>query len=337
MKILNIMLSRDLGGIQQAFLDYNTALEMQNIKVINITSYNAKINSFLPNQSLKLFNLAPTDPISVLLLKYIIYKTKPDIIIAHGNRAINFSKLAKSRNIKLVGIAHNYSMKGLRKCNYIIALTHHMKEYLLKNNFAESQIFILPNMMNITKKFISKPYKKPIIIGVLARFVAKKGVDIFIKAIKILQDKNFKIQAVIGGDGEEKANLINLINNLNLQDHITFTGWIKDKDKFFEQIDIFCLPSLHEPFGIIVLEAMEAGLPIISTNTEGPAEILRNMQDGLICSTGSAEDLAEKIAYLLDNPTKAEEFSKNAYLRLKQNYNIKIVSKKLFQYLQKIT
>ncbi|HJD55698.1 MAG TPA: glycosyltransferase family 4 protein [Rickettsia endosymbiont of Pyrocoelia pectoralis] len=329
MKVLNIMLSRDLGGIQQAFLDYNIALEMQNIEVINVTSYNAKINSFLPSPSLKLPNLAPIDPVSVLLLKYIIYKTKPDIIIAHGNRAINFSKLAKSQNTKLVGIAHNYSLKGLRKCDFVIALTSHMKEYLLKNNFDESQIFILPNMINITKKFTPKLYRKPIVIGMLARFVAKKGVDIFIKAIKNLQDKNYEIQAVIGGSGEEKENLVSLINNLNLQDKIYFSGWIQDKAKFFEQIDIFCLPSLHEPFGIIVLEAMEAGLPIVSTDTEGPREILRDMQNGLICKTGSAEDLAEKISYLIDNPLKAEEFSKNAYLRLQQNYDIKVVSEKL--------
>ena len=205
------MLSRDLGGIQQAFLDYNAALEMQKIDVINITSYKAKINSFLLSirchsresgnpvkhisffTKLKLFfldscfrrndigrnfklpNLVPIDPLSVLILKYIIYKIKPDIIIAHGNRAINFSKFAKSQNIKLIGIAHNYSLKGLRKCDFIIALTHHMKEFLLKNNFAESRICTLPNMINISKDFTpNKTYRKPIVIGVLARFVTKR-------------------------------------------------------------------------------------------------------------------------------------------------------------------
>lgn len=336
MKVLNIMLSHDLGGIQQAFLDYNLALKMQNIEVINVTSHNAKINSSLIQKSFKLPNLIPIDPISILLLKYIIYKTKPDIIIAHGNRAINFSKLAKTKNIKLIGIAHNYSLKGLRKCDFVIALTNHMKEHLLENNFSESKIFILSNMINITEDFTSKQYKKPIIIGVLARFVAKKGVDVFIKAIKILQDKNYEIQAVIGGDGEEKDNLINLVDTLNLQDKISFTGWIQDKSKFFEQIDIFCLPSTHEPFGIILLEVMEAGIPIASTDTEGPIEILEHMQDGLICKAGSAEDLAEKITYLIDNPKKAEEFSKNAYLKLTKNYDINVISKKLFQYLTKI-
>ncbi|MEY4463140.1 MAG: hypothetical protein RLZZ81_111 [Pseudomonadota bacterium] len=330
MKVLNIMLSRDLGGIQQAFLDYNAALEIQKIEVINVTSYKAKINSFLCKTSFKLPNLVPFDLLSIAILKYIIYKTKPDIIIAHGNRAINFSKFAKSQNIKLIGIAHNYSLKGLRKCDFVIALTNHMQEFLLKNNFAQSRIFILPNMINITKDFIpNKTYRKPIVIGVLARFVAKKGVDVFIKAIKILKEKKYDIQVVIGGNGEEKDNLIALSNKLNLQDQISFTGWVNDRDKFFKQIDIFCLPSLHEPFGIIVLEAMEASVPIVSTDTEGPTEIITNMKDGLICKAGSMEDLAEKIVYLIDTPLKAEEFSKNSYLTLKQNYDIKVVSKKL--------
>ncbi len=128
------------------------------------------------------------------------------------------------------------------------------------------------------------------------------------KAIKILKKKNNDLHAVIGGSGEEKDNLIALAHKLNLQDQISFTGWVNDRDKFFKQIDIFCLPSLHEPFGIIVLEAMEASMPIVSTDTEGPAAILNDMQDGLICKAGSAEDLAAKIVYLIENPIKAKEF-----------------------------
>ena len=175
----------------------------------------------------------------------------------------------------------------------------------------------------------NKSYKKPVVIGVLARFVAKKGVDVFINSIKILQDKNYEIQAVIGGNGEEQDNITALVNKLNLQNKISFTGWVNDKDKFFEQIDIFCLPSLHEPFGIILLEAMENSLPIVSTDTEGPSEILKHMQDVLICKADSPEDLAEKITYLIDNQQKAKELSQKAYLKLTQTYNIKIISEKL--------
>ncbi|WP_341790744.1 glycosyltransferase family 4 protein [Rickettsia endosymbiont of Polydrusus tereticollis] len=337
MKILNVMLSRDLGGIQQAFLDYSSALQLQKVEVINVTSFRAKINSVLSSKSFKLPNLAPIDFFSVLILKYIIHQTKPDIIIAHGNRAINFSKFAKSKHPKLIGIAHNYSLKGLKKCDYVIALTKHMKEHLLTNNFVKSKIFTLPNMINIKKDFIPhKLYRNPITIGMIARLVPKKGADIFIEAMHILREKGYEFKAIIGGNGEESDKLLALTHKLGLTDYILFTGWVKDKDNFFAELDIFCLPSLHELFGIILLEAMEASLPIVSSNTEGPNEILTHMQEGLLYENASSEDLAEKIIYLIDHPNKAQKFSKAAYLRLKQNYDINVVSKKLMEFCESI-
>ncbi|WP_253307866.1 MULTISPECIES: glycosyltransferase family 4 protein [unclassified Rickettsia] len=341
MKILNIMLSRDLGGIQQAFLDYSSALRLQKVEVINVTSFRAKINAFLPSKNFilgyKLPNLAPIDFFSSLILKYIIYKTKPNIIIAHGNRAINFSKFAKSKHIKLIGIAHNYSLKGLKKCDYVIALTKHMKKHLLTHNFTDSKIFLLPNMINIKKDFIPhKLYTNPIVIGMIARLVPKKGANVFIEAMHILREKRYEFKAIIGGNGEEAKKLLSLTDKLGLKDYILFTGWVKDKDKFFAGLDIFCLPSLHEPFGIILLEAMEASLPIVSSNTEGPSEILTHMQEGLLCENASSEDLAEKIMYLIDHPNKAQKFSQTAYLKLKENYDINIVSKKLVAFCESI-
>ncbi|MFY9589903.1 glycosyltransferase family 4 protein [Rickettsia endosymbiont of Halotydeus destructor] len=337
MKILNIMLSRDLGGIQQAFLDYSFALKLQKVEVINVTSFGAKINALLSSKSFKLLNLAPIDFFSCLILKYIIYKTKADIIIAHGNRAINFSRFAKPKRIPLIGVAHNYSLKGLKKCDYVIALTEHMKSYLLKNNFIGLKIFLLPNMINIKKDFVSnKQYRNPIVIGMIARFVPKKGTDFFIKGMHILKDKGYKFKAIIGGDGEERDKLLTLTHKLGLTDCVSFTGWVEDKDKFFDELDIFCLPSLHEPFGIILLEAMETSLPVVSFNTEGPNEILTHRKEGLICKKNNINDLAEEIIYLIDHPNEAQKFSEAAYLRLKENYNIKSLSKRLVEFCKSI-
>ena len=113
-------------------------------------------------------------------------------------------------------------------------------------------------------------------------------------------------------------------------------GWVKDKDRFFADIDIFCLPSLHEPFGIIILEAMGHSLPIVATNTEGPHEILRDGQDGLICDKNSSTDLALKLAYLIGNQNKALEFARSAYLRLEENYAINVVALKLVELIKRV-
>lgn len=324
------MLSRDLGGIQQAFIDYDEALRSQGFKVYNITSIFARVNVLI-NKSLKLTNLGPWDIFSKLYLKFIILLLKPDIIITHGNRAIVFLD-SKSLSI-IIGVAHNYSTKYLKKCDYIIALTKQRHECLIKENFLPSRIFTVPNMIRMPSVPKTKNYRQPIIIGTIARFVKKKGLDVFIRALARLKHEKFPFKAIIGGEGEEKHYLINLVKELGLREHVEFVGWTKDKEQFFQNIDIFALPSLSEPFGIIVLEAMAHKIPIIATKTEGPCEIIQDYRD-LLCDINSSDDLADKLITLMSNYSLAQKYVDSNYLRLKETYDIAVVSKKLSSYLK---
>lgn len=336
MKILNIMLSRNLGGIQQAFLDYNNALKMQDIEVVNITSIFAKINLAMPpykGRNLKLANLGPWDVFSKLYFKLLIKIIKPDAIIAHGNRAIGF---ALGNKMPIIGVAHNYNISRLKKCDYIVALTKHMKNHLIKQNINDSKIIIIPNMIAIHKNETYKKRNNPVKIGAIARFVQKKGIDIFLHSLAKLKDQGHKFNALIGGEGDEKDRLVNLSTNLGLSEYVSFTGWVDDKNKFFKDIDIFCVPSIHEPFGIIALEAMESCVPIVASRSEGLVEIIRDKQDGLLCDVNSSDDLASKIAYLIDNEYIARNMSASAYSRLKEKYDIKILSVALANFVRKI-
>ena len=99
MKILNLMLGRKLGGLEQAFLDYDQALRLEKFDVINVTSVGAKINQSIQPKR-KLLNLGLWDMLSVLHLKHIIRSEKPQIIISHGVRAIEFVRLATPPSIQ---------------------------------------------------------------------------------------------------------------------------------------------------------------------------------------------------------------------------------------------
>lgn len=332
MKIFNIMLSRGLGGIQQAFLDYNHALTMEGFDVINITSFRAKINQTLPN-TCKLPNLGIFDIFSILYLKLLIKFHKPDLIIAHGNRAI---AICRRPSLPLIGVAHNYKLQGLKKCDYVIALTEHMLQHLAIQGFNKTRIVMIPNMIYLNQELIKKNFKHPITIGTIARFVPKKGIDIFLHALLNLKKGGYLFKALIGGDGEEKDNLIRLIKKLGLNNEVKFIGWVEDKINFFKDIDIFCLPSIHEPFGIIILEAMASCTPIVATKTEGPSEIIRDLTDGILYNPTSSDDLAEKLVYLLTNPIQAKAYAQSSYLRLKENYDINLVAKKLSIFLKSI-
>ncbi len=342
MRIFNVMMSRDLGGIQQAFLDYSKALTLQNHQVINITSFNARINYFILN-SYRLLNLGSWCIISKLIFRILILFYKPDIIICHGNRAINFAIFFKNRKIPIIGVAHNYSVKHLKKCDHILTLTNKLNQHLSLSNIDSQKIHMLPNMINITHKYSSREFNSPIIIGSIGRFVEKKGFIHLIEAISILKNKNYNIKLHLGGDGIEKDILKNKAIELNINQDVIFQGWVDDKAQFFKDIDIFCLPSLDEPFGIILLEAMLFSKPIIATNSGGPQEIIQDKQDGLIVNIdvstkyiNLSNNIAITIEKLINEPQLAKNLSQNAYIKLNKNYDISIISQKLTTILENI-
>lgn len=332
------MMSRELGGIQQAYIDYSEALLAQNHQVINIASTKAQINSKLsPTHNLP--NLAPWCFLSKIYLSILIKKYKPDIIICHGNRAINFAcGSIRPNNTKIIGVSHNYSFKKLKKCDFIITLSEALRENLIKNNVSQDKLFNLPNMVRVEKPYASAPFRDPVTIGALGRFVKKKGFSHLIESIKLIKESgHHNIRLIIGGDGKEQKPLKQLVNNLGLNKEISFAGWIDDKDAFFNQIDIFCLPSISEPFGIILLEAIEHSKPIVATKSGGPNEIIRHKQDGFIANINSAQDLAKYLTILINDQKLADKMSQSAYNRLKTNYDINMVAKQLSEIISNLS
>jgi glycosyltransferase involved in cell wall biosynthesis len=124
-------------------------------------------------------------------------------------------------------------------------------------------------------------------------------------------------------------NLQKKVKDLNLENDVEFLGWIGDPKDFFAQIDIFILPSKNETFGLVILEAMKYGKPIISTNCDGPKEILRHEVEGLIIDLKSNESLPNQIARSVEKLIFDEELAnklvKNSYQRLKARFSFEVL------------
>lgn len=335
MRIFNIMVSRELGGIQQAYIDYYKALHMEGHEVINISSKNAAINYHL-KASIELPNFTSWCLISKFYLWILALIHKPDIIIAHGGRAINFAKAAKPFSVKLIGVSHNYTYKRLKKCDYVIVITEHLRKYMINNGCSAANLFKIPNMLRISKTYQKKEFHKPIIIGSYGRFAKQKGYEYLLKAAALLKKRNYDFKLILGGGGKDENKLKALSQELGLDNIVDFIGWVEDKDKFFSSIDIFCLPSIEEPFGIVLLEAMEYSTPIVTTRCEGPNEIFAAGNDAILADIKSSEDLANKLIELIDNQDIAQSTARIAYETLLENYDIKIVAKNLNKVISQI-
>ncbi|MBP7189995.1 MAG: glycosyltransferase family 4 protein [Rickettsiaceae bacterium] len=334
-KILNIMLSRDLGGIQQSFVDYSKALKIAGYDVVSVISTGAKVK--IDDPVYRIVNLGNWDILSILQLALIISSFKPDVIIAHGNRAMKFAQKTKSSKSILIGVAHNYSTKCIKECDYIFAITGHLRNYLISQDVPKKKLMLMPNMIDVSSSpYIEQELSDVPVIGVMGRFVKKKGFDFFLYSLSLLKARGVKFKAIIAGGGEEDIKLQELSAKLSLDDTVEFIGWVSNKDDFFDKIDIFCLPSTHEPFGIIVLEAMSYSKPVVSTDSEGPSEMIKDGKTGVLCNVGSAKDMADKLEYLIVNKDLTKVMAKNAYLSICKNYDIKVASRKLHNHLEKI-
>jgi glycosyltransferase involved in cell wall biosynthesis len=136
-------------------------------------------------------------------------------------------------------------------------------------------------------------------------------------------------RASLAGDGPERGALENLAVEHGVREALSFPGWVTDKSAFFAGIDLFCLPSHHEPFGIVLIEAMAHGLAIVATDSEGPTQILHDGIDGMIVPRGDAVRLARVLEVLIADRDTAETLGANAYRHVLATYDVPRVGARL--------
>lgn len=171
-----------------------------------------------------------------------------------------------------------------------------------------------PNNKGILKKEMS--ITKPIILFV-GNLVYQKGVEYLIKAKKLMKND---CELVIVGDGPLYNNLKDLSKNIK---SIHFLGSRTDIEYLIPDSEFLVLPSISESFGIVSLEAMACGKPVIASDVGGIPEIVTE-DVGLLVKPKDSLDLAEKMDYLLENPDICDDLGKNAIEKVKKYCEIKI-------------
>ena len=184
---------------------------------------------------------------------------------------------------------------------------------------------------NCKEKKHTAPYK----IISFGRMVRKKGFHVLLQSFRKILDQGISAQLIIGGDGPDRNILMHQCKDLNLQSHVIFKGWVEDISTLLDEADLFVLPSLDEPFGIAVLEAMAKGVPIISTRTIGPLEILDD-QTARLVEIGNNAELAEKICEAFHDKQGSQDRAEAALVRYKKSYTKDVVVPRLIDLYKKL-
>ncbi len=139
--------------------------------------------------------------------------------------------------------------------------------------------------------------------------------DVTIRALAEVVKKNTNVRHVIIGDGEERARLTRLVEDLNLEDHVFFAGHVPEASHYLSGFNLFVLASRSEALAYVIIEACIAGLPIIASNVGGIPEIITHEKDGLLFNQGDALILSQHYTHLLENPEERKTLSQNTLLR----------------------
>jgi glycosyltransferase involved in cell wall biosynthesis len=200
--------------------------------------------------------------------------------------------------------------------------------HVLEKTFPSEKITTIYNGINL-KHFRFNPKKpnhvfKIVTIGHLAPI---KGHDVFIEAAKIVVEKLQNVQFVIIGEdksnaGENRRNIEDLIAKSNLGEKIKLIGWVDDIRPILSDFDLFVSAARSEPFGLVLLEAIACGVPVIATRSEGAQEIIESNQSGILTPLEDAEPLAEKILDLLNSPEKRKNLSVNGRKRVEDCFSL---------------
>ena len=232
---------------------------------------------------------------------------RPSVIVAHNGRAIALlSWAAYGLGIPVYGVCHSYKTKYVHGATVLIMLTEAMRKHFINEGFSMKKIFVIPNLVHLAPT-PPRLLRNPPVIGAIGRLVTEKGFYDLLQALHVLKQSGMVFEACIAGDGPQRLMLESISQDLRVR----FVGWLHNKVDFYRSLDILCVPSHYESFGIVIIEALAHGVVVVATDTDGALSIITHEVNGLLVPRGNVPALAEALSRVLLEPSLAIRLSQN--------------------------
>jgi glycosyltransferase involved in cell wall biosynthesis len=173
-----------------------------------------------------------------------------------------------------------------------------------------------------------------IVIVTVAQIGYRKGIDILLDAAEIVLRAEPRAKfLIIGPDAQKESAYANLqrdrVKQSVMSSRVEFLGSRTDVNRILPAMDIFCLPTRAEPFGMVFIEAMASGLPVVATRVGGVPEIIRNDAEGILVSSERPEELAAELIGLIKNPERRQSIGDVGKGSLRGRFDRATLSEKL--------
>lgn len=231
---------------------------------------------------------------AVLYAKHVT--KKPIVLHVH---ATEFDRSGDNPNPYI----YNLEKYAFEKAEAIITVSNYTKQIIVeKYQISPEKIYPVYNAIDFQLN-ISQEVKKPIrqkIVLFLGRITFQKGPDYFVRAAKKVVEKIQNVKFLMVGTGDMYTRMIEMAADLGIGKFFHYTGFLERSkiEQIFKISDVYVLPSVSEPFGLTVLEALKAGVPVIVSKQSGVAEIIKN---AIKVDFWDVDDIANHIINILEN------------------------------------
>lgn len=262
-----------------------------------------------------------------------------EIVHAHAARDYHLAALAVrlASRAQLVLTRHTlFPMRGINKhllsgAGRVIAVSRAVAESLRRNGvIAPSKITVVHNGIDIdrfARPVAARRNDFPVVVGTVGHLAAIKGHDVFLRAAALICARRQEVRFVVIGEDKsphmgDRKFLESLVAELGLNGNVALPGWQDDIPGVLSSLTLFVSAARSEPFGLSIVEAMAAGLPIVAAASEGALEIIDDGHSGKLVPVDDPESLAKAINDLLDDPVERSRLGRNARLAAQQRYSL---------------
>jgi glycogen(starch) synthase len=172
----------------------------------------------------------------------------------------------------------------------------------------------------------------------IGRLVTQKGIEYFIRAIPKIAGRFPETKFIIVGEGWSRDSLEAEAQATGQSEKIRFTGFVSDKEvvNLMTSADVLVVPSVYEPFGIVALEGMATGVPVVASQVGGLSEVIEHDRTGVFVYPRSSDSIAWGIGKVLSDSSFAKWLSGNAKDKLEKDYSWEAVATKTVEVYRKL-
>lgn len=360
-KVLHLISGLEVGGTEMMLLKTLPHLQSDCLEnQVCCLRGHGEIGKKLEEAGIKVHYLEVTNPFQLIRFRQIVKNFCPDMLVTyliHADligrvlgRIFSIKKIVCSQRGSLLNWEFLRFFDRLTKflvTKYIVQTGIAKKDLMLKLGLPDDKFSVIPNSIdpdefNIKinteekKRELSISYTNYINISCVSNLRKGKGHTYLLEAFNNIYKKNTNINLLIIGAGELKNKLLEQIENYESRNNIYFLGKRNDVKEILKISDIFILPTLAEGMSNAIMEAMAMGLPIITTNISVNKELIEEDKTGILIPVRNVDAIENSLNNLINDASLRIKLGKNARQKISDEFDVKIVTRKLSNLLEKI-